>query len=287
MAIAAKHALVTGRAHRVFILDWDIHHGNGIQDLTYDDPAIFYCSIHRGGSTKDQQYFYPGTGKPSQVGNAGTNLNIAWPTSGMGDPEYHQAMERLVLPVMQHFKPDLILVACGLDAVKGDLIGDCGLSRDMYHHMTRMLMEAAPTVPMVVALEGGYNVEESAACMECIAMALSDEPLPQNNETHSDQGPPVKRRKKSSKSEKHSSTITASQEAALHSIQRSTKALQRQGGTCVSGCHYKCHHTTKPHALPLKKRKSFPQASTTIVDEGLEEATLFMMDHAAPESILL
>ena len=74
--MAAKHALHTGRANRVFILDWDIHHGNGIQDLTYDDPNIFYLSIHRAPG---KDWFYPGTGKYKEVGEgmgAGTNLNI-------------------------------------------------------------------------------------------------------------------------------------------------------------------------------------------------------------------
>lgn len=87
VAIAAKHATYTGRANRVLIIDWDIHHGNGIQELTYNDPQIFYISIHRASFSKKNKksWFYPGTGKPSETGQgdgAGTNLNIAFGEGG-------------------------------------------------------------------------------------------------------------------------------------------------------------------------------------------------------------
>lgn len=96
---------------------------------------------------------------------------------GMGDAEYAGVFSHLVLPVLYNYKPDLIIIACGLDAVKGDLIGDCGLSSDMFYTMTRSLLEAAPVTPIVMALEGGYNVNKSAECMEKVALALLDEPL--------------------------------------------------------------------------------------------------------------
>ncbi len=95
----------------------------------------------------------------------------------MGDAEYACAFSHLVLPVLYNFKPDLILIACGLDAAKGDLIGDCGLSSHMFYTMTRSLLEASPKTPIVVALEGGYNVAQSAECMSKVALALLDEPL--------------------------------------------------------------------------------------------------------------
>jgi acetoin utilization deacetylase AcuC-like enzyme len=93
----------------------------------------------------------------------------------MTNDEYAAAFTHLVLPVVYNFKPDLILIACGFDAAKGDLIGDCGLTPDMYYSMTRSLLEASPKTPFVVALEGGYNVELSALCMEKVALALLDE----------------------------------------------------------------------------------------------------------------
>jgi acetoin utilization deacetylase AcuC-like enzyme len=272
IAIAAKHAIMTGRAKRVFIMDWDIHHGNGIQDLTYDDPSIFYMSIHRGGGGA-RTYFYPGTGRPTEVGAAGTNLNIAWNVSGMGDEEYTAAFTQMVIPALQHFRADLIIVACGLDAAQGDYIGDCGLTEDMFYHMTRMLIDATTTenntntnnkdkdtaVPIVVALEGGYNIETSANCMEKIALALLDEPLLLMVEEENEQEQPgdSSTAKKVKKARRYASSNPDAHTAAMRSIQRSAQALQREGGTCVSGCHYKCKHVSAHHALPLKKRRSY------------------------------
>lgn len=164
-----------------------VHHGNGIQNLTYDDPNIFYLSIHRTSFLSEdalqkhkEEWFYPGTGRPAEVGEGtgtGTNLNVVWTRSGMGNEEYATAFAELVLPVLSSFQPDLILVACGLDAAKGDLLGDCGLTPDMYYIMTKSLLDqAGADIPLVVVLEGGYNVSVSAECMENVSLALLDEP---------------------------------------------------------------------------------------------------------------
>lgn len=179
IAVAAKHALHTERAKRVFILDWDIHHGNGIQNITYDDPNIFYASIHRA-CFDSKNWFYPGTGRPTEVGGGeglGSNLNIAWGKGGMGNSEYAAAFAELILPAMGAFQPDLILVACGLDAAKGDSLGDCGLSPDMFYIMTKSVLDqAGADIPIVMVLEGGYNIDVSAECMENVALGLLDEP---------------------------------------------------------------------------------------------------------------
>lgn len=180
VAIAAKHAIHTQLADRVLILDWDIHHGNGTQDITYHDKNIFCINLHRGGSRR-KDWFYPGTGKHNEVGaeeGAGTNLNIVWDTAGMGNTEYAAAFSELVLPVLSAFDPDLILVSCGFDAAKGDSLGDCKLTPDMYYIMTNSLLdEAGRDTPIVMALEGGYDLDTIAACMETTALALLDEPL--------------------------------------------------------------------------------------------------------------
>lgn len=268
VAVAAKHALYTRRAHRVFILDWDIHHGNGIQDLTFDDPCIFYLSIHRASFGSRKDWFYPGTGRSNETGSGnakGTNLNIAWGKGGMGDEEYAAAFSEVVLPLLYNFKPDLIIIACGLDAVQGDLIGDCGLSPQMYYTMTRSLLEAAPKTPIVAALEGGYNIETSATCMENVALALLDEPidfearkefyswshksiLPQRCQVTTKE---TKRMTKLAKYCNHEIKMTKANRTALKAIRRSAHALERKGGTCLCGCHFMCQHS---HSLPLKKR---------------------------------
>lgn len=180
VAVAAKHAIATNRAKRVLILDWDIHHGNGTQDLTYDDSNIMYISLHR--YAERGEYFFPGTGKHNQVAD-GTNVNIAWTSGKMGNVEYAAAFSELILPLVADWTPDLFLVSCGFDAAKGDLIGDCELTPDIYYCMTRSLLEVCGNdKPLVVALEGGYNINVIAKCMEGVALALLDEPWDQESE---------------------------------------------------------------------------------------------------------
>jgi hypothetical protein len=276
--VAAKHALYgSGQANRVFILDWDIHHGNGIQDLTFDDPNIFYLSIHRATfGKKNQHWFYPGTGRPSEIGCGdamGTNLNIAFGEGGMGDQEYAAAFSQVVLPLFHNFKPDLVLIACGLDAVQGDLLGDCGLSPGMYYSMTRSLIEADPTTPIVVALEGGYNVSKSAECMECVALAMLDESLdPDKRHKYTSwtcrsimpQKHQVMQTKETLKIQNLAACCgipaTKASRAAAKAIKRTASALERKGGTCMCGCHFLCRHAA---CLPMKKRK-YPSLPSTI-----------------------
>ena len=134
--------------------------------------------MHRFG-TGSTSYFFPGTGKPSEVGEgeaSGTNLNVAWTQGEMGNVEYAAAFSELILPILSSYKPDLVLVSSGFDAAKGDLIGDCSLMPCMYYAMTRSLIETAGIdVPIVIALEGGYNLEVISCCMEAVALALMNE----------------------------------------------------------------------------------------------------------------
>jgi acetoin utilization deacetylase AcuC-like enzyme len=274
VAVGAKHAIETGRANRVFILDWDIHHGNGIQDLTIDDPNIFYLSIHRAssGSKNKKSWYYPGTGRPNEVGTGngvGTNLNICWGEGDMGDLEYSAAFSKVVLPILYNFKPDLIMVACGLDAVKGDLIGDCGLTVDMFYRMTRCLLEASPKTPIVMALEGGYHLDQSALCMQNVALALLDEPLDYEERRKyvswsSASIIPHKHQIQTSETSKMAEYMNENMTAAgkhyrnttrkaVKSIKRSATALEKRGGTCHCGCHFLCEHSV---CLPIKKRKN-------------------------------
>jgi histone deacetylase 6 len=282
VAVAAKHALTTGRARRVFILDWDIHHGNGIQDVTYDDPRIFYLSIHRASFTKSSarkksEFFYPGTGRHTDVGEGagtGTNLNIVWGHAGMGNVEYAAAFCEVVLPALTSFNPDLIIVACGLDAAEGDLLGDCGLSPDMYYTMTESLVDAAgQNIPIVVALEGGYNIEVSANCMEKVALALFEEPLVKVKPSTKK----VQWWKSILSSDKckdlydidatHGRTLGLSKywshdkmthaenkretRFAVSSLKKSAKALAKEG-VCLGG---QCHFAACQECRPFKKRK--------------------------------
>jgi len=145
---------------KVLILDFDIHHGNGTQAITYDDPNIMYFSIHRGFESKRRcptAMFYPGTGLPSEVGAArGSNVNVRWSEPGMGDAEYGEVWRRLLIPVARDFAPGLILISAGFDAARGDPLGECDVSPAGYY---KMLVPLADIAPICLCLEGGYNVD--------------------------------------------------------------------------------------------------------------------------------
>ena len=125
-AVAAKYAINSHDLKRVLIVDWDVHHGNGIQNIFYDDPNVLYISIHR----YDNGTFFPGRPDAGAdfVGSErgeGFNVNIPWNGSGMGDTEYALAFYNIVLPIAYEFNPDLVLVSAGFDAARGDPLGRC------------------------------------------------------------------------------------------------------------------------------------------------------------------
>jgi acetoin utilization deacetylase AcuC-like enzyme len=156
VAIAARAAQAAG-AKRVCILDWDVHHGNGTQWSFYDDPSVLYVSLHRFP-------FYPGSGAANEVGTGagiGTTLNVPF-TQGQDDAAYHAAFERVVMPKLRAFAPDLVLVSAGYDAHVRDPLGGMKLSHDAYADMTRLLVdfcqETGAAGPVLV-LEGGYALD--------------------------------------------------------------------------------------------------------------------------------
>jgi histone deacetylase 6 len=111
------------------------------------------------------------------------NLNIPWTKGGVGNIEYAAAFSELILPLMIEFEPDLVLISSGFDAAKGDLLGDCELTPEMYYCMTKsILLGLGEDVPIVIALEGGYNVDVNCDCMEAVSLALLDEPWEKINE---------------------------------------------------------------------------------------------------------
>ena len=149
--------------------------GNGIQDITLHREDILYISLHRGNG------FYPGTGRPSEVGDQarnprsmGANANVAWPRGGLGDAEYDAAFDLVLLPLARAFDPELVIVAAGFDAAAGDPLGGMSVSPRGYAHMTRRLLTLAKG-KAVLALEGGYNVgATAAAAAACVEVLLSD-----------------------------------------------------------------------------------------------------------------
>jgi acetoin utilization deacetylase AcuC-like enzyme len=147
VAIAARWAQVNLEGERVAILDWDVHHGNGTQDIFWSDPSVLFVSLH-------QWPFWPGTGGPGE-GND-TTLNVPL-EAGSGDEEYIAAMETLVEPAIRAFEPDLLLVSAGFDAGAGDLLGGMRVTEDGYAELARRARGLCDRVALV--LEGGYTLE--------------------------------------------------------------------------------------------------------------------------------
>ena len=139
---------------RVFVFDWDVHHGNGTQHIFEDDPNVLYASTH-------QFPFYPGTGDVGEDGEGrglGTTLNVPMP-AGCGDAEYVGVVERLIVPAAMGFAPDLIVVSCGFDAHRDDPLASMELGFEGYRAMSRILRSLADTLcegRIVHVLEGGY-----------------------------------------------------------------------------------------------------------------------------------
>lgn len=169
---------------KVMILDWDVHHGNGVQNIFYDDPNVLYISLH----VYQNGTFYPGRPEDPSVPDGGIencgagpgvgkNVNIGWHDQGMGDGEYMAAFQKIVMPIAQEFNPDLVIISAGFDAAKGDELGGCFVTPACYAHMTHMLMSLA-NGKVVVCLEGGYNLKAISQSALAVAHTLMGEPPP-------------------------------------------------------------------------------------------------------------
>ncbi|MBT5968393.1 MAG: histone deacetylase [Nitrospina sp.] len=155
VAIAARYAINKHKLNRVCIFDWDVHHGNGTQHSFYSDPSVFYSSIH-------QYPFYPGTGDKIETGigdGLGTTLNF--PLDAFSeDSTYLDTIGNKLIPKIQNFKPDLIIISAGFDAHEDDPLGQMKVSSDCYRKMTSMILKLSEEVcdgRLLSMLEGGYN----------------------------------------------------------------------------------------------------------------------------------
>jgi len=171
VALAARHAQARG-VHRVLIVDWDVHHGNGTQDIFYEDPSVFYFSIH-------QWPLYPNTGAAEETGRGrgvGTTLNCPLP-AGAGRAEVFAAFEKQLLPAATLFRPELILISAGFDSRIDDPLGAFTLTDDDFADLTRLLINLAnqhAAGRIVSILEGGYSPAGLAAATCAHVQALSE-----------------------------------------------------------------------------------------------------------------
>ncbi len=156
IAIAARYAQTKHGIQRVLIADWDVHHGNGTQDIFYEDGSVFFFSTH-------QSPWYPGTGHPGEIGagsGLGTTLNCPFP-EGSGREQILGAFEQKLIPAMEDFRPELVLISAGFDSRKGDPLGNFLLSDQDFTDLTGLLVLIAAkhaSGRLVSVLEGGYNL---------------------------------------------------------------------------------------------------------------------------------
>lgn len=171
VAIAARHAVVKHQLNRVLIVDWDVHHGNGTQDLFYHDEQVHFFSAHRSR-------FYPNTGAADETG-AGKGLGTIWNLPlkfGTSREEYFSKFERVLTDAACRCRPELILISAGFDAHKDDPIGSLGLESDDFGALTQLVLNVAKEYcdgRIVSLLEGGYNPEKLAESVVSHLKALN------------------------------------------------------------------------------------------------------------------
>jgi acetoin utilization deacetylase AcuC-like enzyme len=154
VVVAARRLQAFGLAERILIVDWDVHHGDGTQEILWEDPTTYYLSLHL-------ERHYPGTGFPSERGGGhgeGTIRNVPLP-HGTGARAYHRSFSEALAAALDEFRPDFVLASGGFDCLAGDPLGSLGLEPDDLHALTREIVERTrPSAEgrVVTVLEGGY-----------------------------------------------------------------------------------------------------------------------------------
>ena len=169
-AIAIRHLLDTDKNIRVAHVDWDVHHGNGTQEMFYEEPRVLTISIHQDNCYPPQSGAMEETGAGAGIGS---NMNLPLPP-GCGNDVYVALMDEVVVPAVAAHRPDIITVSCGLDAAAADPLGRMMLTADGYRRMTRLLLAAADSLcggKVVMWHEGGY----SPAMVPYCALAIIEE----------------------------------------------------------------------------------------------------------------
>lgn len=172
VAVGAAYAIERYSIRRVLIVDWDLHHGNGTQRSFYTDPRVLYFSTH-------QYPYYPGSGAAEETGHGeGEGYTVNVPLApGMGDEEYCAIFERILLPIAQMYKPQLLLVSAGFDAYHDDPLGGMRLTSSGFKRLTEVLKSIAESHAdgkLLLALEGGYDLNGLRDCVKSVIESLTD-----------------------------------------------------------------------------------------------------------------
>ncbi|KAK2975327.1 hypothetical protein RJ640_013840 [Escallonia rubra] len=163
---------------KILIVDWDVHHGNGTQKMFWKDPRVLFFSVHR----HEFGSFYPGGDDGSHVmigegPGAGYNINIPWDNGQCGDADYLAVWEHILIPVAKEFNPDMVMISAGFDAAVGDPLGGCCVTPYGYSVMLNKLADFAGG-KIVMALEGGYNLDSLASSVRaCVEVLLEERPI--------------------------------------------------------------------------------------------------------------
>jgi len=176
VAVAARFAIDVRGLERVMILDWDVHHGNGTNDIFHSSREVLFVSIH-------ESPLYPGTGPSSDVGSGegeGFTVNLPVP-AGSDDTTFLSLVDHVALPLLAEFEPQLVLISAGYDAHREDPLGDCALSEEGYAAMTRAVRAActSASASLGCVLEGGYALGALARSVAATMRELSLEPAGQ------------------------------------------------------------------------------------------------------------
>jgi acetoin utilization deacetylase AcuC-like enzyme len=169
VAIGALHARAAHKLERIAVIDFDVHHGNGTQDIFYDDPNLLYASTH-------QSPLYPGTGYASECGVAGNILNVPLPP-GAGGEAFRAAYAGTILPALERFAPQFIFISAGFDAHRADPLAELELDESDFAWATTQICKVAARAcsgRVVSALEGGYDLEALARSTAAHVRALME-----------------------------------------------------------------------------------------------------------------
>lgn len=174
VAVAAQYAIEQHGLERVMIIDYDVHHGNGTQDIFYEDPRVLYFSIH-------QSPFYPGTGLSDELGEGeglGTTINVPLPAT-TGFHIYDAVFRQVMAHAADRFDPQLMLVSAGFDAHWNDPLGEMNISTAGFAKLNQFIIELAKRLcngKLVMVLEGGYDLDAVAGCVAtCVNLLLGDD----------------------------------------------------------------------------------------------------------------
>lgn len=173
VAVVARYLQKKHGLKRILIVDFDVHHGNGTQDIFYEDDSVFYFSVH-------QHPLFPGTGRPNEIGKGkgkGYTLNVEL-SKGSGNKEFIEAFNSELRPAMDEFKPEFVLVSAGFDAHKGDPLGQLNYTADGYGVVAEILYDISQKYAnerIFYMLEGGYNADNVSQSVQKILVELISE----------------------------------------------------------------------------------------------------------------